>query len=147
MDFGSARRQCGFSIVAAIFLIVVLALLGVFIVTIGAVQRSTTVFAGQGARAYHAARSGSQWGVRQALNTPLGTICGLSTVTTGPFTLTGAGLDTFQVTVACTYTEHTESGSAFEVFQINSTAESGTFGTLDYYSRRIQTTVTNAPAP
>ena len=56
-------RQRGFSIVAAIFILVVLAALGAFMVTISTNQAIGSALDIQGSRAYQAARSGIEWGV------------------------------------------------------------------------------------
>ena len=142
------QQQRGFALVAAVFIVVVLALLGIMIVTIGGVQRATTSAAVQGARAYHAARTGIEWGVYQALNNTVPT-CGAapSTPTTNTFNLAVAGLDGFAVSVVCSYTEHRETDKDIRIFVINSMATSGGFGNPDYVSRRIQVTVTDAPPP
>ena len=140
------NRQRGFALVAAIFIVVVLALLGIMMVTIGDMQRATTSASVQGARAYHAARTGVEWGIYEALNNTVPT-CGAaaSTPTTNSFNLSVAGLDGFAVTVVCEYTEHRERAPPnYKVYVITSTATSGNFGTADYVSRRIQTTVTDA---
>ena len=142
------NKQRGFALVAAVFIVVVLALLGIMMVTIGGMQRATTSAAVQGARAYHAARAGVEWGIYQALNTVPGTMCGLNpvTVTTGPFSLSAAGLNGFSVTVLCTYTGHREGPAPnYNVYVVTSTATSGNFGDVDYVSRRIQVTATSAP--
>ncbi|MFL6622699.1 MAG: pilus assembly protein MshP [Sulfurifustis sp.] len=141
------KRERGFSLVAAIFVIVVLALLGAFMVTIGQVQRSTVTGALQGSRAYYAAKAGVELGVYNALNTPLGTTCGAApaSVQTGPLALSVPGLDGFTVTVVCSYTTHQEQGNTFQVFSISSTATYGIFGSPDYAARTIHTTATNSP--
>lgn len=61
-------RQRGFSIVTAIFLLVILALLGVFIVFVSGLQQSSQALDVQGVRAYHAARAGIEWGAFQVLD-------------------------------------------------------------------------------
>ena len=142
----SRYRQRGVGLVAALFLLVVFGALGAFIVTIGGAQQAAPVLAVQGARAYHAARSGIEWGIDRALNTALGTTCTVPPGTpTGPFPVPGPGLNGFQVTVNCSYTQHQEGASIFEVFSITSTATFGAFGGSDYFSRTIEATVTNAP--
>lgn len=141
------KRQRGFALVAAVFIVVVLAMLGIMMVTIGGTQRATASAAVQGARAYHAARTGVEWGIYQALNNTVPT-CGAaaSTPTTNNFSLAVAGLQGFAVTVSCEYTEHREHGPPdYKVFVITSTATSGSFGEADHVSRRIQVTVTSAP--
>jgi len=55
-------RQRGFSVIAAIFLLVVLAALGAFMLTFSTVQQTTGTQDLQGARGYQAARSGVEWG-------------------------------------------------------------------------------------
>lgn len=142
----SRHHSRGFSIVAATFILVVLALLGVFIVTIGEVERSTATAATQGARTYQAAQAGVQWGIHGALNNTAPTCGGApSTPTTNTFNLAVAGLNGFGVSVVCSYTPHQERSDTYQVFLITSTSTFGTFGNPDYFSRTLQVTVTNAP--
>jgi len=63
-------RAAGFSIVAAIFLLVVLAALGAFILNVSSNQQIGSALDVQGARAYQAARAGIEWGVFQVQATP-----------------------------------------------------------------------------
>lgn len=136
------KRQRGFALVAAVFIIVVLALLGIMMVTIGGMQRATASAAVQGARAYHAARAGIEWGAFQAM--PPTSSC----VASSSFALSIPGLNGFNVTVQCASTPHRErSPPNYNVYVISSTATSGNFGDADYVSRRIEVTVTDAPAP
>lgn len=141
------NRERGFALVAAIFIVVVLAMLGAMMVTISGVQRATASAATQGARAFHAARSGVEWGTFGALNSTAAT-CGAtpSTPTTNTFNLAVAGLDGFTVSVVCSYTEHRERGTTYNIYVITSTATSGAFGDADFVSRTLRATVTNAPA-
>jgi MSHA biogenesis protein MshP len=136
-------------LVAAIFVLVVLAALGVFIVTIGEVQRSTTTTALQGARAYFAAQSGLEWGIYQAVPPGGGSSCpGVGLPTT--FSPAGTGFNGFTVTVTCVGdagNPYGESGGNVNIYAVTSTATFGTFGTPDYFSRTLQITVTDAPAP
>lgn len=137
------KHQGGFALVIAIFIVVVLALIGIMMVTIGGVQRATAAAATQGTRAYYAARSGIEWGVFKALTS------GNCAAATGNFPLAVPGLNGFTVTVQCTSTAHRERAAPdYNVYVITSTAVSGTFGTTaDYVSRQLQVTVTDAPAP
>lgn len=140
------QRQRGFSLVSAIFIIVVLAGLGAFMVTLNSLQHATSSAALQGARAFQAAQSGIEWGVYQAI--VAGTACSASpaSTTTGPFGLTVPGLDGFQVTVVCSYTTHQEGPPpTYNVYTINSTATYGVFGAPDFASRSLVVTVTSAP--
>lgn len=141
------RYVRGFSLVGAIFVLVVLALLGGFLVTIGTSQHATVAYAAQGARAYQTARAGIEWAINRVITNPVGTDCSLAPVvtSTGPFTPTG--LDGFSVTVDCTYTQHQEGEAPYEVFAITSTVTSGTFGDPYFFTRTVQASVTNAPPP
>lgn len=144
IDSGNTRAaQRGFSLVVAIFILVILALLGAFMLTLSVVERSTSSYAVQGARAYDAALSGIEWGVREALS------AGACPATT-TFALTGAGLDGFSVTVQCSSTDHVEPQSdpgQFKVYVITSSARSGTFGQPDFFSRSAQATITGGNPP
>lgn len=122
----------------AIFLLVVLAALAAFIVTISAVQHTTVSAAVHGARAYQAARTGIEWGIYQALNPP-GCFA--------PTTFSPPGFSGFQVDVSCIASAHQESGASYQVFRVSALASAGTFGNPDFASRRIEVTVTNAPSP
>ncbi len=131
------RRQRGFALVVAIFLLVVLASLGVYIVKISGVQHATINIALQGSRAFEAARTGIEWGAYQALDAGA---CPAATT----LNLTEGGLAGFDVDVTCTTTAHTEEGNAYDLYVIDVEARAGAYGTPDYVSRRMQATVTNA---
>lgn len=132
------HRQKGFSLVTAIFLLVILASIGAFMVTIGGTQRTTTVAAIQGARAFQAARSGIEWAIPQVM--PPATDC--STITANPnFTLNVPGANDFTISVSCTSTSHTEAGNTFNVYAITSEARFGTYGDPDFVRRRITATI------
>lgn len=65
----AAKRMRGFALVSAIFILVVLAALGAFIVNISTSQHIGSALDVQGVRAYHAARAGIEWGVYQVQST------------------------------------------------------------------------------
>jgi MSHA biogenesis protein MshP len=60
----------GFAIVSAIFILVVLAALGAFIVSVSTNQHVGSALDIQGVRAYQAARAGVEWGIYQVQATP-----------------------------------------------------------------------------
>lgn len=124
--------QRGFAIIAAIFLVVVLAALGTFMVTFSTVQHTTSALDLQGTRAYHAAKTGIEWGAYQALRNGG---CTGATITPGG-TLTG-----FSVAVACTQYVTTEGGNSVTLTQITATATQGTVGSPTYSERQLQATV------
>ncbi|HEY8606815.1 MAG TPA: agglutinin biogenesis protein MshP [Noviherbaspirillum sp.] len=59
--------QSGFSLISAIFLLVVLAVLGAAIVQVSTAQHIGSALDLQGARAYQAARAGIEWGLFREL--------------------------------------------------------------------------------
>jgi MSHA biogenesis protein MshP len=154
MRHRQGRHQAGFSLVAAIFILVVLALLGTFMVTINSVQTTVVAQTLQAARAYQAARVGIEWGVMRALSPIPATVaatCGTipppnpTIAVTSSFPLSGAGFDGFNVSVTCNYTRHQETSNCFNVFRITSLATSGTYGDPYYVSREVEAKVTDAP--
>ncbi|MBX3675429.1 MAG: hypothetical protein KF853_00265 [Rhodocyclaceae bacterium] len=109
------RRQGGFSIVTAIFLIVVLAALGAFAVSMFRVQQTTAAYDELGVRGYQAAQAGIEWGAWQVLRN--GGACAAATNLALP-----GSLSPFAVTVACASTAHTEAGNPVTIYQLTATA-------------------------
>ncbi len=94
--------QRGFSLVTAIFVVVVLASLGAYLVTIGSTQQTATALQIQGVRAYFTALSGREWAAYEATagQASHDAICAPGgRITT--FALSGPGLQGFQVQVDC----------------------------------------------
>lgn len=129
-------RQSGISLVPALFLLIVLAALGAVAVKLTAVQNQTVVLAMQSARAFAAARAGVDWSAYQAL---VNGSCGASTLV-----LTEAGLNGFSVDTICSVTTHAEGPLTVSVYTIEAFARAGAYGTPDYVSRRIRSTITDA---
>jgi MSHA biogenesis protein MshP len=99
--------------ITAIFLLVVVAILGAYIASLATTQQTSETLDVQGARAYQAAHAGMQWGVFQALRN--GACAGSTSIA-----LAG-GLAGFAVTVQCTATPYTEASSAHNIYRIVST--------------------------
>ena len=142
------RIQTGFTLITALFLLVVVALLSVYMINFSSVQHSTLVYGVQGARAMQGARSGLEWGIYEVItNNNIPPICPGSTT----FSTNGAGsLDAFTITVECQLSSHTEGSTTIGsntivTYQLTSLAETGVFGSLDYVSRILQATVSNPP--
>lgn len=127
---GEAQAQRGFSLVSALFLLVVLAALGTYAVRLNVLQQQTVSSALRSAQAFHAARSGAAWAARRAL---YGAWCGADTLA-----LAEAGTAGFTVAVQCTQSSHAEGGATVTVFVIDVLAEAGVYGGPDYVSRRLQ---------
>jgi MSHA biogenesis protein MshP len=126
------RTQRGVTIVTALFLIVVLGLLGVFIVTVVGLQQSSLAVDIQGVRAYQAARAGMEWAAFQVLdpnnNLPgVGGTPNIPPCPASPTNLAGLGesLSPFTVTVTCNAAINaptTEGNRNIGAYQIISTA-------------------------
>ncbi|BCA78666.1 pilus assembly protein MshP [Desulfuromonas sp. AOP6] len=124
-----SRNQKGYTLVNALFILVVLAALGAFMVTMSGVQSRTPVLALQGARAYQAAQAGIEWGIAQSA-------AGVCTASSA-FIVEG-----FAVTLACTATPVSEGTTTYNVYEISALAEMGSYGAPEYVSRRIEARVT-----
>jgi len=89
-----ARNCSGFAIFSAIFILVVLATLGAFILNISSSQQIGSALDVQGVRAYQAARAGIEWGLYRQLQG--GVACPAGNFVPGASTLSG-----FTVSVSC----------------------------------------------
>lgn len=124
----AAKRMRGFAIVSAIFILVVLAALGAFIVNISTNQHIGSALDVQGVRAYQAARAGVEWGLYQVQATAAYNFGYTSTdpntracpATPASFSPTAATLSGFTVTVTCTATPGTSGGPT--IYTVQSTA-------------------------
>lgn len=108
--------QRGFSIITAIFLIVVLAAFGAFAVSMFRTQQAAAALDELGSRAYQAAQAGIEWGAWQVLQGP-----GTCAAATGNLALPGS-LSPFTVSVACASTAHSEAGNPVTIYQLTATA-------------------------
>ena len=108
------RSSHGFAAIVAIFILVVLALLGTAMVTIGSSQQRSSAFDVLGARAMQAARAGIEVGAYEALRNG---VCANTTITPGGV-LTG-----FSVQIQCADTSHVEAAPpAIRMFHLVATA-------------------------
>lgn len=131
-------KQQGFLLPAAIFILVILAGLGAYALNITSVQQSTSLQDTQGTRAYQAARAGVEWAAYQVLNP------GNTALVNCPASPTTLNVDNFVVTVTCSRSaDFNEQGSdhTIAMYDITSTANFGTVGTLNFIERQIQLTV------
>lgn len=134
------KLQRGFSIVTAIFLLVVLAGLGAAMLTFSNVQHQSSALDVLGSRAYHAARAGIEWaayGVTQGTTGVKWTGC--ATGANFPQNSLGGTLAPFTVTVSCAATSHVVEASTVWVYDVNAVANTGTPGGADYVERAIST--------
>ena len=119
----SSGRHSGFVLVLAVFMLVMLAAIAAYLLTISNLQVQAAAQDELGARAYQSARSGIDWGAYQILRAPAqafatGCAAGASTQT---IALSGE-LAGFSVTVTCQAgAAQTEGASAFRAYYIIAT--------------------------
>jgi MSHA biogenesis protein MshP len=140
----------------AIFMIVTLAAVGVYLLTVSTGQIEAVTQDEQGARAYQAARSGIDWGAFQVLRNgggPFGATCAGATQTlTTLGSLGPPGGTPFYAEVSCQRVgNETEGGVTVEVFRLtamgcNRTPCSGA-ATPTYVERQLQLTLTRCSPP
>jgi MSHA biogenesis protein MshP len=137
--------------VSGIFVLVVLALLGAFIMSVTSTQGGAEALDVGGTRALQAARSGIDWGIAQVTD-PRNTDAGLSAspptppacFATGTPAL-GAEFDNMTVSVACVRTATTEGNRQVAIFNITATANGGGGGYP--LQRQVQATVSRCTDP
>ena len=131
------RAQRGFSLIAAVFLIVVLAALGAFAARIATSQQQTVNLSLLEAQALAAANSGIEYGAYQALKAS-------QCVNATTLAMSGAGLAGFTVKGVCVPGPHVVATSPPPKlsYALDSTATRGIYGQPDFVSRHVARTVT-----
>lgn len=129
-------KQHGFGLVAAMFLIIIIAGAIAAMWRISATQTATSSLALQQTRAYQAARAGLEWGIYQFVND-----ASCSTPENDPIRL-----DSFAIKVEClntnawraTYNDFSEEEpSSINIQRIAATAEYSSPGSPDYAYRKL----------
>ncbi len=126
------KRQSGFTIVTAIFVLVVLGLLGGYMVRLSGVQFGTSVYALQGARAYQAARAGIEWAMARI---HIGGGCAEINAQTA---MAFAGLDGFSVKLTCSSQTYSEADESLTFYRIDALSQFGSYSGNDYVAREIE---------
>ena len=142
----------GFSLVTALFLLVILALLGVFIVSVFGLQQSAQALDVSGTRTYSAAQAGVEWALVQVIdpdnNDPL--LVAPNPTPPGCFPAQavplGSAFAGITVSVSCAVTATTELNRNVSVYLVTSTASSGT-GTAFPIQRQVTATVSRCVDP
>jgi MSHA biogenesis protein MshP len=129
------RKQHGFTLVMAIFILVVLALLGAYMSRLTGVQRAVASDALQGARAYLAAKAGLGWATSKLSG--VGT-CADVNAQTAMSIPDNAG---FTVALSCTSSTFQEGANTVNVYRINTKSQYGTYGDADYIYRELETSM------
>jgi MSHA biogenesis protein MshP len=143
--------QKGFSLVTAIFLLVVLSGLLGYMINLSTVQHNTVVMAVRGAQAIQAARSALDYAFYQVLQ--LGFDCNADSTLGGPVSFQGIGvpaLQAFTVDLNCIESNHIEGATTVTVYELTAIASSGSYtiggrANPDFVSRSIRATVSASP--
>lgn len=124
-------KQQGFSIITAIFVLVVVGLLGGYMVRMTGVEASTSNLAVQGVRTYLSARAGLEWAM---VKISTGSTC--TSVDGKSYTLDG-----FNVNLTCTSQSFTEGTRNYSVYTVNAQSQYGSFGSANYVARGAKMTI------
>ena len=128
------RRQRGFGLVAALFVIIVITLVIAAMARLSTTKHGSNSLALQQARAYQAARAGLEWGISRAFNAGS---CSNSAVN-----MAGGGLSEFTVSLTCSSTSHTDDdGSSLTIYRLTAQAQNGSAGSRPDYAFRSLTAV------
>ncbi len=135
------KVQRGFSLVSAIFVLVVLAALGAAMVTFSTSQSQSLAMDVLGSRAYQAANAGVEWAAYNIATNP-GTAGATSFGPTAGNAL-GGNLASFDVSVSYTAVAHSDAAIAGAMvgnvwsYDITASAVYGTAGTAAYVERVV----------
>jgi MSHA biogenesis protein MshP len=134
----SFNLQHGFAAIAAIFLVVLMAALGSFMLSFSNTQQLSSAQDIQGSRAYWAARAGLEWGLATST----------STCTTGSTLSIDAG-NTFSVEVTRAPTSYSEGGETRVICRITAVARLPgiAVGTLGYIERSVSASMERSASP
>lgn len=128
------QPQAGFAAIAAIVIVVLLAALGVFMVSISNTQQLSSSQDVQGSRAYWAARAGLEWSVVYLKATPAS--CA------NPVAATPTPIEGFNTVVICASQTYDEGGVTRTILNIESKASTGgAVGSIGYIDRSVSAAV------
>jgi MSHA biogenesis protein MshP len=130
----NSKRESGFSLVSAIFLLVVIAALGTFAVTLSTTQNQSQAMDVMGARAYQAALAGVEWAAFNVAASPASAPAAWTGCTAGATVVVGGNLAAFSpVTVNCSASSSVEGASTIWVYDVSTVARTaGTAGNTNY---------------
>lgn len=146
----TSAKQHGFSLVTAIFLLVVLSGLGAMMVSFFTAQQQSSALDVLGVRVYQAARAGVEWGAFQVLPNSAAAFAsncraGATSQVISPL---AGSLAPFTVTVSCSAISKDEgartaaSGNPLWLYSIVSVASYGAnAGSPDFVERRLEATI------
>lgn len=114
------RRERGFLIIAAVFLLVVLAGLVAYLTTVSTTSQAASAADQNSAKAYQAARAGAEWGAYQLLRTTgtFKTTCDGGGATATHNLSFASTLSAFTATVTCTRVTLTEGAVSVKAYRL-----------------------------
>jgi MSHA biogenesis protein MshP len=122
--------QQGITLIGAIFVLIIVSLLGQYLVSIASVQRQTSLLSLQTSRAYQAANAGIEWGIAAVVTS---NACPVSSPTTYP------QLSGFVITTTCNNLGvFDENGILTTVYKLSSISKFSSYGKVDYVSRQLE---------
>lgn len=129
----TSALQRGFSLISAIFLLVVIAALGLFAVTLSTTQNQSQTMDVMGSRAYQAALAGIEWAAFQVASSPVSAPTAAPCATVfAPNSLAG-NLAPFSVTVNCSAISAIEGTATVWIYDVSAVAQTaGAAGDMNY---------------
>jgi MSHA biogenesis protein MshP len=133
------KLQQGFSIVSAIFLLVVLAFLGVAMTTFSTAQNQGAAMDVMGSRAYQAARAGVEWAAYHVAASGVWGGCAVGTTTTTTVVVAGDLAPFSPVTVNCSAASYVEGATPILIYDVSAVAQTtgSVAGDPDFVQRII----------
>lgn len=133
----SHPAQHGFAAIAAIFLVLVLAALGGFMLTFSNTQQLTSAQDVQGSRAYWAAQAGLEWAIAAISAAPAQCPDAAPTLVAGP-TL----IESFTIQIRCSQNAYAEGGTTKIIYTFESRASvGGAVGSVGFIERSLSATM------
>jgi MSHA biogenesis protein MshP len=118
--------QRGFAAIAAIFLVLILAALGAFMVSFSNTQQLNSAQDVQGSRAYWAARAGLEWG-----------LFGVNSASACPAAAITLTIEGFSVEIKCTSQTFAEAAATPKLFWVTAKAWVGSVGSTGFIERSV----------
>ena len=140
---GSRAHRRGFAAIAAMFLLVLLAALGAFMLSFSNTQQLTSAQDVQGSRAYWAARAGLEWGLA-AVDATAPVAPAVLPLPTCPVVAPPATIDGFALVFVCVRSLYSEDVQPplRVVFRLTATAaRGGAVGSVGYIERSVSASV------
>lgn len=129
------KSQGGFMLVIAIFVLVILGLLGSYMVRLSNTQHARSSSAIQVARAYQAAKAGLDWGIASIR---YGNTCTTVNTQTG---LLFPSIKGFSVALTCHQNSYSEGDNMITIYRLNAKSAYGVYYSEDYVARELEISV------